>query len=212
MTMEDEESDSNSNSYNHSVRQFVKRANEYNDIANIAVIARRSFGNNAFDGILTMIGVTIGSFTSGVKDPHVVITTGLSTSIAIMISGAWGAYLTESAERKKDLKELGQITLTNLDGSRIGRASRFAAIAVSIVDGLAPFIGAIVVLIPFFLSGFFQNIRFVYYTSMGTALVALFILGIWLGNVAKENLVVYGFKTLLAGVISILIGSMLNGN
>jgi predicted membrane protein (TIGR00267 family) len=206
--MEDGEEDSNQNG---PVKRFLDRAEQYNDIANIAEIARRSFGNNAFDGILTMVGVMMGSFTSGVQDPHVVITTGLSTSIAIMISGAWGAYLTESAERKKYLDELGRRTLTDLNGSSIGRAGRFAAIAVSVVDGLSPFFGAIVGLIPFFFSDLFPNVRMVYYTGFGVSLIALFGLGMWLGNVAKENLVGYGLKTVMAGVVSMIIGSMLNG-
>jgi predicted membrane protein (TIGR00267 family) len=207
--MEDGEEDSNQNG---PVKRFLDRAEQYNDIANIAEIARRSFGNNAFDGILTMVGVMMGSFTSGVQDPHVVITTGLSTSIAIMISGAWGAYLTESAERKKYLDELSRRTLTDLKGSSIGRAGRFAAIAVSVVDGLSPFFGAIVGLIPFFFSDQFSNIRAVYYTGFGVSLIALFGLGMWLGNVAKENLVGYGLKTVMAGVVSMIIGSLLNGN
>lgn len=207
--MENGEEESNQN---RPVRRFIDRANQYNEIAKIGEIARRSFGNNAFDGILTMIGVMIGSFTSGINDPRIVITTGLSTSIAIMISGAWGAYLTESAERKKHLDEMGRRTLSDLNGSRIGKASRFAAIAVSIVDGLSPFVGAIIVLIPFFFSALFPNIRLVYFTALGSALAALFALGVWLGNVAQENLLVYGIKTLLAGVVSILIGSLLNGH
>jgi predicted membrane protein (TIGR00267 family) len=206
--MEDGEEDSNQNG---PVKRFLDRAEQYNDIANIGEIARRSFGNNAFDGILTMVGVMMGSFTSGVQDPRVVITTGLSTSIAIMISGAWGAYLTESAERKKYLDELSRRTLTNLNRSSIGRAGRFAAIAVSVVDGLSPFFGAIVGLIPFFFSYLFPNIRAVYYTGFGVSLIALFGLGMWLGNVAKENLVGYGLKTVMAGVVSMIIGSMLNG-
>jgi predicted membrane protein (TIGR00267 family) len=199
-------------SSNRPVRRLIEKANEYNEIAGIAEIARRSFGNNTFDGILTMIGVLMGSFSSGITNPRVVIITGLSTSIAIMISGAWGAYLTESAERTNYLNELGRSTLTNLNGSRIGRASRFAAIAVSVVDGLSPFLGAIVVLLPFFFSRWFPDIRTTYLAALGTSLVALFALGIWFGKVAKENLIIYGIKTLLAGVFSILIGSLLNGS
>lgn len=196
-------------SKNQRIKLLVEKVNQYDDIANIGEIARRSFGNNAFDGILTMIGVLIGSMTSGVTDPNVVITTGLATSIAIMISGAWGAYITETSERKKSLNELGRTTLTDLNESRIGRASRFAAVAVSLVDGLSPFVGAILVLIPFLFSTVFPNIFILYYTSLGVALLALFTLGIWLGYVAEENLVKYGLKTLLAGVVSILIGSFL---
>jgi predicted membrane protein (TIGR00267 family) len=205
-----EEEDSSSSKMTNS-RRMLQAVNEYNTIANISEIARRSFGNNAFDGILTMLGVMMGSFVSDVVDPHIVITTGLSTSIAIMISGGWGAYLTESAERKKDLDELGRSMLADLNGSRIGRAGRFAAIAVAVVDGLSPFLGAIFPLIPFFFSGLFPNIQTVYYTAFGVGLVELFALGLWLGNVAKENLIGYGFKTLLAGVVSMLVGSLLNG-
>lgn len=189
---------------------MIDKVKKIDQIANVSEITRRSFGNNAFDGILTMIGVLVGSLTAEISDPRVVITTGLSTSIAIMISGAWGAYLTESSERKKGLIELGKITLTNLDNTSIGRASRFAVVAVSVVDGLSPFFGSIVVLLPFFFSGLFTDIRSVYYTALGLGLMALFALGIWLGNVGKENLILYGFKTLMAGVISILIGSLLN--
>ena len=207
--MQEKEEDSSKPS---NARQFIQAASEYNNIANIAEIARRSFGNNAFDGILTMLGVMMGSFASGVGEPKVVITTGLSTSIAIMISGAWGAYLTESAERKKDLNELGRSMLTDLNGSRIGRAGRFAAIAVAIVDGLSPFIGAIFPLIPFFFSDLLPSVQTVYYTAFAVALVELFALGLWLGNVAKENLIGYGIKTLLAGVVSMFIGSLLNGH
>ena len=194
---------------NQKLLLLKEKVHQYDDIANIAEIARRSFGNNAFDGILTMIGVLIGSMASGVKDPRVVIITGLTTSIAIMISGAWGAYLTETSERKKSLNELGRSTLTDLNGSLIGRASRFAAVAVSLVDGLSPFLGAIVVLIPFFFSSLFPDIYILYYSALGAALLALFALGIWLGYVAEENLYIYGLKTLLAGVVSMLIGSLL---
>ena len=198
------------NGSNSQKLQLLKeKVDQYDDIANIAEIARRSFGNNAFDGILTMICVLIGSMASGVKDPRVVIITGLTTSVAIMISGAWGAYLTEISERKKSLNELGRSTLTNLNGSLIDRASRFAALAVSLVDGLSPFLGAILVLIPFFFSSLFPDIYILYYSSLGAALLALFALGVWLGYVAEENLFIYGLKTLLAGVVSILIGSLL---
>ena len=42
--------------------------------------------------------------------------------------------------------------------------------------------------------------------------MALFALGMWLGHVAKENLVSYGLKTLLAGIVSIIVSSLLNGD
>lgn len=167
---------------------------------------------NAFDGILTIIGVLMGNLTAGVVNPNIVITTGLSTCIAMGISGLWGSYLTETAERKHDLEELGRSTLTDLNDTHIGRASRYAAIIISIVDGLSPFLAALLVLIPFFLHGLFSSIQMVYYTTLGVALAALFLLGIFLSTVSKDNLIISGIKTVIAGILSIIVGSLLNGN
>ena len=194
------------------IRRLLDQANQYNNIANVGEIARRYFVMNAFDGVLTIIGMLMGNMAAGVTNPNIVITTGLSTSIAMGISGLWGSYLTESAERKHDLDELSSSTLTDLNNSRIGRASRYAAVTVSIVDGISPLLAALLVLIPFFIYGIFPNIQVVYYTTLGLALVTLFALGVFLGNISKENLIISGIKTAIAGIASIIIGSLLNGN
>ena len=194
------------------IRRLLDQANQYNNIANVGEIARRYFVMNAFDGVLTIIGMLMGNMAAGVTNPNIVITTGLSTSIAMGISGLWGSYLTESAERKHNLDELSSSTLTDLNNSRIGRASRYAAVTVSIVDGISPLLAALLVLIPFFIHGIFPNIQVVYYTTLGLALVTLFALGVFLGNISKENLIISGIKTAIAGIASIIIGSLLNGN
>jgi len=92
---------------------------EYNDIASISEIARRYFAMNAFDGVLTIIGVLMGNYAAHVRDAKVVIVTGFSTCIAMGVSGLWGAYMTESAERKRDLSELENHTLTDLSSSSV---------------------------------------------------------------------------------------------
>ena len=91
---------------------------EYSDLADIGVIARRYFAMNAFDGVLTIIGVVMGNFTAGVSSSAIVISTGLSTCMAMGISGLWGAYLTESAERKRSLDVLENHTLSDLMAGR----------------------------------------------------------------------------------------------
>ena len=183
---------------------------EYDDIASISEIARRYFAMNAFDGVLTIIGVLMGSYTARVRDPTVVIVTGFSTSIAMGISGLWGAYLTESAERKRDLDDLESRTLTDLSQTKIGRASRVAVIIVALVDGLAPFLAALVVLLPFFLSGLMADIVFSYYASLGMALVVLFAVGAFLGKVSKESLIISGVKMIGAGLVSMLVSRLLS--
>jgi len=164
---------------------------------------------NAFDGVLTIIGVLMGNYMAHVREPAIVISTGLSTCVAMGVSGLWGAYLTESAERKRDLDELQNHTLTDLSRTKIGRASRAAVVIVALVDGLAPFISALVVLVPFFLSDLLPAVTISYYLSLGMALGALFSLGAFLGKVSSQNLFVAGLKMITAGLVSILLSYLL---
>jgi predicted membrane protein (TIGR00267 family) len=191
------------------LKRMLERISEYNEIAEIGEIARRYFAMNAFDGVLTIMGVLMGHYAAGVDDPMIVVTTGLTTSVAIGISGLWGSFLTESAERKREMDEISRSTLTDQNGSKIGKASRFAAIAVAVVDGLSPFLASLVVLIPFFFATLFSNVHYVYYVAIGFALLVLFALGMFLGKISKQNLILMGLKTLAAGLISILISTLL---
>jgi predicted membrane protein (TIGR00267 family) len=55
-------------------------------------------------------------------------------------------------------------------------------------------------------------VQSVYYTSIGLALLTLFGVGLFLGKISKENLIISGVKTLIAGVASIIISSFLDGH
>ncbi len=181
----------------------IKRLQEYLRIAEVGGIARRYAAMNAFDGILTIIGVLMGSFTAHVEDPRIVISTGLGTSVAMGVSGLWGAYLTETAERKHSLDELERQTLTDLSDTRLGRASRAAVVVVAAIDGLAPFVASLVVLIPFFLASLLPGTIRPYYASLAMAFVALFGLGAFLGTISKERLLLSGLKTICAGIVCV---------
>ena len=191
------------------VQQQVQQLQEYSDLAEIEEIARRYFAMNAFDGVLTIVGVLTGNYMAGVDQPTVVISTGLSTCVAMGVSGLWGAYLTEAAERKRALDDLEDHTLTDLSETRIGRASRAAVVVVALVDGLAPFLAALVVLIPFFVLPSAMDIAISYYVSLGLALATLFGLGAFLGHISRGHLVVYGLKMCAAGLIAILLSVLL---
>jgi predicted membrane protein (TIGR00267 family) len=179
----------------------LERWREYNKISEAGQIARRAFANNSFDGILTMIGVVMGNLVVGVQDATVVLVTGLSTALAIGISGGWGAYLTESAERRHEIGELEQFTLTELQDTKIGKAFQMAVVLVAAVDGLSPFLSALLVVAPFFFAPLLPSIAYAYYASIGMALLALFGLGIYLGRLSRESLILSGIRTSVAGVV-----------
>ncbi len=178
-------------------------------MAEIGEIVRRYFAMNSFDGILTMLGVLVGNYLAEVRTPSVVITTGLTTSVSIAISGLWGAYLTESAERKRSLDDLEDHTLSDLSETRIGRASRVAVIVVAAVDGFAPLLACLAVLMPFFLIPLWGDILYSYYLSLAIAMCGLFGLGVFLGRISRQNLWIAGLKMIVAGLVSLVLSYFL---
>ena len=90
----------------------VAKWRKYSEMSNLGIIARRKFFNNAFDGALTCAGIVSGSFIIFLSNPgqhlssKIIVITGFSTALAIGISGLWGAFLSEEAERKKKLDDL----------------------------------------------------------------------------------------------------------
>lgn len=191
------------------VSQGIDNLREYERIAGFWQIARRALANNAFDGVLTMVGVVMGQWVGGVENPSTVILTGIATSISIGVSGLWGAYLAESAERGRELAELEKISLTDLGGTKIGRASRVAVVVVSLVDGLSPLVSSLIVLTPFFFVTLVSDIVVSYVVSMALALVSLFGLGMFLGHISGRSLVGYGLRTMIAGIVAIVITRLL---
>jgi predicted membrane protein (TIGR00267 family) len=168
---------------------------------------------NAFDGAMTSLGVVIGAYISNISDPRSIIGVILIGGVAMAISGFSGTYMTESAERSKSLNELEDAMLTDLDNTIYGEASRFVSIFAALVDGLAPFVASIPTVIPFYLS-FLQvmPIALAFYTSIGAALITLFFLGVFLGRVSESNIVISGFKMVIAGIAVAVIALLLNSS
>jgi len=89
----------------------------YSKITNLWSIARRYFVNNFYDGMLTVLGILLGFFTLILKEgqssiaSHLVILTGMGTSISMFISGMSGSYLSERAEQNKIKEELDRAML-----------------------------------------------------------------------------------------------------
>lgn len=189
--------------------QGIDDIREYERIAGFLQIARRALANNAFDGMLTMIGVLMGNYLGDVRSAATVIRIGIATSISIGISGLWGAYLAESAERGRDLAELEKISLTDLSNTKIGRASRVAVVVVSLVDGLSPLVSSLIVLFPFFFASLTGDILICYALSLVVAMIGLFGLGMFLGQISGRSLIGYGLRTVVAGIVAIVINALL---
>jgi predicted membrane protein (TIGR00267 family) len=93
-------------------KEKIKKWEKFSHMSDLGIIVRRKFFNNCFDGALTCAGIVSGLFIvfltpNGVENtPNTVIIYGFATALAIGISGLWGAFLSEEAERKKKMVDL----------------------------------------------------------------------------------------------------------
>ncbi|NLG65562.1 MAG: hypothetical protein GX537_08155, partial [Actinobacteria bacterium] len=129
-------------------RRHVGRLRRYHEIADVGEITRRYFPMNAFDGVLTAVGIITGSYFGGLRETSALISVLAAASVSLGVSGFYGSYLSERAERTRALRELEESTLTRLDDTDVGAAARYAAIAVAVVAGFASAIGGLLLCVP----------------------------------------------------------------
>lgn len=169
-------------------------------------IAKRYMVMNSFDGALTALGIIIGSFLAHVDDPRTLILAGLGASIAMAVSGGFGAYLTESAVKKQELAEIESAMLEEFEYTVVNQAATISSYFVAVIDGLSPFVAASISFLPFFgayLWGW--PIQFAYISSVLLTGISLFILGAYLGKISKENIILNGIRMIIAGVVTTIL-------
>jgi predicted membrane protein (TIGR00267 family) len=192
------------------LRERLATLRHYHQVAEVGEIARRYFAMNAFDGVLTTVGVLAGAYVGGVDSARAVITVVVTTAVGMGVSGFYGSYLVERAERDRDLRELEESTLTSLQDTTIASASRYASVVIALVDGASPFAAALIAVVPFlFVDALGMDGAF--YAAMSVALVELFGLGAFLGRVSRDRLWLSGLKLMIAGLVALVLGLLLGG-
>ena len=187
---------------------YIELIKTYNRIANITTIVRRYFAINGFDGVITSIGILVGNFIIGIREHRHVIIAGVAIIISLGVSGVWSAYNSETAERKREIDDLEESTLHDLDKTIISRAQKFAALVLASANGLSPIVTAFIPLTPF-LFGKYIPIDICYYSGFALAFLILFGIGLFLGKISRTNLLISGVKMLIAGGFCIILSLLL---
>jgi len=113
--------------------------------------------------------------------------------------------LAEKAGRERHLNDMEKATSNKVEDIHYD-AAKFVTVYVALVDGLSPALTAIISLSPFLLvSVGWMAMSNAYLISMVLSLSTLFLLGIYLGKVARENGWFYGLAMLTAGAFTALI-------
>ena len=190
---------------------FVERVMRALELTEGVEIARRYLAMNAFDGALTMLGLLLGGLiTMDPSSPDLVFNSillaAVGTTVAMAVSGFSGSYLAESAEREREVDEIGKAMLSDMSHSMYAKATRTTSVVVAFVDGLSPAIAALVIASPLmFVPGGFLDAFTAFYIAIVICMLLLFSLGLFLGKVSKKSMLGYGAKTLFAGIVTALL-------
>lgn len=188
------------------LREFFENFDKYAKISGVNKILRRYFVMNAFDGALTMLGIIMGAYMADFFYPEIIVKAGIGAGLAMGISGAWGAYMTEMAERSKEIKELENAMFSNLEGSLIDKASKAAVLSVAIVDGISPLIATTIAILPFILAiNSIISTTSAIIISIVLIFSMLFSLGVFLGKVSGERIILKGSLMVLAGAVTLFL-------
>ena len=175
-------------------------------------IVRRYFVVNGFDGALTMLGLMMGFHVSNPTEISVVISACLGAAIALGVSGISSAYIRETAERRKSLLELEEAMVKDLEESAHGQAARWVPMLIALVNGSAPLIISILILVPLWLAQ--EGIMLPaspLILAIGIALIIIFLLGVFLGRVSGMHWLRSGVQTLFVALLTAALIYLLGG-
>ena len=166
-------------------------------------IARRYFVVNGFDGALTMLGIIVGFYFSESVAIETVIHACMGAAIALGISGVSSAYMSEVAERKKELRDLENAMIQDLSDTTHEDLSKTIPIFIAVANGISPFIISLIILIPLFLS---HKLGLVIIdpllASLFVAFSLIFLLGVYLGKISRTFWLWSGLRTLLIALLT----------
>lgn len=170
-------------------------------------IARRYFVVNGFDGALAMLGLNMGFLLSGGVATATAVSACTGTAIALGMSGLSSGYVSEMAEKKRELRELERAMATSLEQSVHATAARLVPVYVALVNGVAPFLIAMLVTAPLLLAQAGITVPFgALPAAIITAFVLIFLLGVTLGRISGTFWLWSALRTLsIAAITSALI-------
>jgi predicted membrane protein (TIGR00267 family) len=123
--------------------------------------------------------------------------------IALGMSGISSAYISEAAERRHDLMNLQNAMLTDLQQSAHGTAARWVPLLIALVNGLAPLLMSLLILAPLWLADLGLPLPLSpLYLAIMVAMLLIFLLGVFLAQIANISWLRSGLQTLLVAIIT----------
>ncbi len=163
------------------------------------MLAIRYITRGLVDGSLSTLGIILGAAISG--DPVVIVAAGLGGGIANAMSNLLGALMAERAGVMINLAIYERDMVGSdirLKDTKIYKKERKRIWISGISDAGATFFGGVLPVAPFA----FMSVDTAVMISIILTLVLLFGLGVYLGRLSRENMVLAGIKMAVFGLVT----------
>jgi predicted membrane protein (TIGR00267 family) len=175
-------------------------------------VIRRHAAMDIFDGVLPILGILMaGLLVEGFQNDiafvfETTLLAAIGTSVAHFVGGFSSSFLVESAEGKKLIEDLEKAMPSKYSHSVLVHADRDTTIVVSLLNGIVPSAAILITISPMLVSaagriGHLESMLL----SFVVGFALLFVLGVFLGRLSRTSIWISVLKTILAGVITILI-------
>lgn len=183
---------------------MIARLKNFLRLTHAGSITRRYFLTNGFDGALTMLGLNMGFYYKG-QGIAVDVAFGacFGAAVALMMSGFSSAYISETAERRKELHDLEQAMIEDMAESDHGEAARLVPYLIALVNGLSPFLISLLIIAPLWLSmnGIALPLPPIESTLL-LSFVMIFFLGLYSSTISGQFWLWTGIRALIVAVLT----------
>lgn len=171
---------------------------------------RRYFVNTVFDATFVMLGIVIGSAFTNESKLIVIVTTILTSAVALSISTGSSVFEAENMEQGRRIDRIGRAMLSSMEETDIGRVSRVGTSLVAFFNSLAPLLVGGIIIIPFIVLGA-DRVQEAAEIAIGLAIATLFVTGFFMGRIGNRNPWVRGARMAVIGVAAFVICFLIGG-
>lgn len=171
---------------------------------------RRYFVNTMFDTTFVVLGIIIGSALTADADKGLVISTIITSGVALAISTGSSVYEGESLEQARRLDEIGRAMLRAVDETNLGKASKTSAMIIALSNSMAPLMVSAIIISPFFLLGE-ETLLVAAEVSIVLAIAMLFVTGFIMGRLSERNPWWKGLRMAMVGLAAFVICYLIGG-
>ena len=168
---------------------------------------------NGFDGALTMLGIIVGFAFSAADELHLAINACLGAATALTVSGVSSAWVSETAERRRELAALEDAMVSDLGRSLHGDAARWVPVVIGMVNGAAPLTVSVLILVPLWLANAGVALPLPpLHLSIAVAVASIFMLGVFLGRIGGTHWLRSGIRMLSIALLTAALIYLLTGS